>query len=176
MDHSTRIVPHSQRDRCFRKHHGWVRAKRCGFCERLSHVDEMGVSAPPWRVRGRGARAILTWYCSTQCAQSLDTSRAGWRHRAPFVYPADFTIPDIDPAWMHPVDPGSDSDGGPDYDKDVDRSMPLREVRRILSMSSLSEGEPAMPLAMAMQTGERWADDGEDDAQPSAIDIKFGSF
>lgn len=160
MDHTTRTVPHSQRDRCFRKHHGWVRAKRCGFCERLSHVDEMGVSAPPWRVRGRGARSILTWYCCTQCAQNLDTSRAGWRHRAPFVYPADFTVPDIDPAWMHPED-------------DVVRSMPLREIRRILSTSSLSDGAPAIP---AMRAGESWADDGEDDACPAPGGIKFGSF
>lgn len=163
MDHTVRIVPHSQRDRCFRKHHGWVRAKRCGFCERLSHVDEMGVSAPPWRVRGRGARSILTWYCSTQCAQNLDTSRAGWRHRAPFVYPADFTVPDIDPAWMHPEEIVTITPG---------------ELRS----SPNFEGEPAMP---AIEAGASWADDGLDDSQfnfyrPEASlpakDIKFGSF
>lgn len=102
MDQESRRVANSQRDRCYRKHHGWVRAKRCGFCEKLCHTDEMGVQAPPWRVRVGGGEAVhkcLTWYCCTQCASSLSTKTPGWHRRAPLVQTFDSAVPDGNPAF-----------------------------------------------------------------------------
>lgn len=76
-------VARGQRDRVFRKHHGYVRIKRCGFCDRGSHLDELGISAPPWRFPLGGAPPRLTWYCCVQCAKHLDCRQAGWWRLAP---------------------------------------------------------------------------------------------
>ena len=97
MDRDSRRVPNSQRARCYQKHRGWVRAKACGFCQRVCHVDEMGVQAPPWRVRevtGVPQQMSLTWYCCVQCAKHLDVSKPGWMFKAPYHVPNDCCVPD----------------------------------------------------------------------------------
>ncbi|KAK9827017.1 hypothetical protein WJX74_003679 [Apatococcus lobatus] len=176
MDHESRSVANSQRDRCFRKHHGWVRAKRCGFCERLSHVDEVGVMAPPWRVRLRrgdtgGGHSCLTWYCCTQCAQHLDTSQTGWRHRAPYIAPPSAVVPDLDPAWMHPQRQPPRT--GPA--KARRQHQPEVEDRRRSAQTREPAGGQPDPDVRAftegMKPGQSWADD-----EPGEAEIKFGSF
>ncbi|KAK9816123.1 hypothetical protein WJX74_005544 [Apatococcus lobatus] len=183
MDRETRRIANSQRDRCYRKHHGWVRAKRCGFCERLSHVDEMGVLAPPWRVRRRRGEAApvhscLTWYCCTQCAQHLDVTQSGWHRRAPRVLTYDATVPDYDPDWTHipAARPQPRHSAKPEPEP-----KPEPETGSSSSSSS-SRGPDSPPVKMAVLSQETvfgaagradlcWADEVEEDG-----DVKFGSF
>ncbi len=163
MDRETRRVAHGQRDRCYRRHHGWVRAKRCGFCERLSHVDEMGVLAPPWRVRGRRgeeapAHSCLTWYCCTQCAQHLDVTQRGWHRRAPRVVPHDAVILDLDPDWMHvPAERPRPRRAA----KSEPEQKPAVETKNPLPNPPLGEG--LMAFGSAGRADMCWADEVEDD-------------
>ena len=174
MDYETRRIANSQRDRCYRKHHGWVRAKRCGFCERLSHVDEMGVLAPPLRVRrrrGEGApvHSCLTWYCCTQCAQHLDVTRSGWHRRAPRVVPYDVTVPDHDPDWMHaPVARPHRAEPEPNP-KPV---MTPKEFDQLVWPSEDTVQQMVMTDLVFAAEGKAdlcWADEEEEE-------VKFGSF
>ena len=97
---SSRHTAIGQRDRVFRKHHGFVRAKRCGFCWALSHVDEQGLEWLPWRLHP-SHRPILTWYCCTQCAQQLDWRKEGWHRHAPGIPP--YSIRDEEPQLREPL-------------------------------------------------------------------------
>lgn len=150
---ASRSIPLSQRDRTFRKHHGWVRIKRCGFCERASHVDEVGICGMPFRTRVKqsadfGERNTrLTWYCCEQCAKHLDTSQVGWWRRAPHI-PESF-VWDAEPGWMRAVKREHRNDPKP---------KPMPTVSQPPEQSS--PFEIAGPITS-------WADD---------CDVKFGSF
>lgn len=150
MDPDSRRVAVSQRVRVYQKHRGWARAKSCGFCMKVSHVSEMGVQAPPWRMTS-GEKGCLTWYCCTQCAKHLDTSQPFWRFRAPYVAAWDSHVADTSfkqrPAcWgARPSNPS------------------IKQVYR--EAQTLG---PDPDVAAAIAKGESWADAG--------TEITFGSF
>lgn len=56
----------AQRTCVFRKNHGWVKTKRCSFCNSMSHVDDLGV----WLL-GRDYFGLHHWYCSVTCAKGI---------------------------------------------------------------------------------------------------------
>lgn len=56
-----------QRTLVWRQNHGWVRTKRCGFCNGMCHLDDLGV----WSF-GKTYHSRHTWYCGVQCAKHIN--------------------------------------------------------------------------------------------------------
>lgn len=159
MEGDSRRVPNSQRVRSYQKHRGWIRAKSCGFCQRTCHVDEMGVQAPPWRIRdvpGLPQHKTLTWYCCVQCAKNLDCSKPGWRFKAPYHVPYDCCVPDANVQTR----------------KREAKHPPARSSRQQQQQQHLQprlkEGPEDFKAGVGIAKGDSWADDHDD--------ITFGSF
>lgn len=154
--YESRSVPLCQRDRMFRKHHGWVRTKRCGFCHRSSHLDELGITGQPLRIAP--PRSRLTWYCCVQCAKHMDTSRPGWARRAP----GDPTgaVWDYVPEWMEALD-------RPPAPPTPKKDEPPPPPAPPLHMRPTAPVPIYQPEFVSMGPIHSWAEDG---------DLKFGSF
>ena len=57
------VLDSEQRTLVWRKNDGWVKSKRCTFCNTMCHIDDVGL----W-CYGGDYSSQHTWYCSIQCA------------------------------------------------------------------------------------------------------------
>lgn len=60
------VLDPRQRTLIFQKNRGWVKTKRCNFCNDMCHIDQQGV----WAF-GKTYNSLHNWYCSVQCANGL---------------------------------------------------------------------------------------------------------